>query len=70
MIDLIKNLSKIDQFQIEIAIADSIKIIGIRIDVNRRLNSDFGFDSTTMIRFATPNGISLDPMKAACKINE
>ena len=59
MIDLNRLISKIDRFCIEFAIVDSILILEIRIEVIRRSNSDFRFDSTTSIRFGDPNRISL-----------
>ena len=52
-------ISKIDQFYIEIAIVDSIKIVGIRIVVNWRSNLKSEIDSTTTIWFGHPNRISL-----------
>ena len=54
-IEKIKN----NRIEIEIAIVDSIKIVEIRIDVNRRSNLKPKFDSTTTIRSAIPNRISL-----------
>ena len=43
----------------EIAIADSIEIVGILINVNRQSNLESEFDSTSSIRFGDPNRISL-----------
>ena len=57
----IDNISKIDQFYIEIAIVDSIKIVKIPIDINRQSNLESEFDSRTTIWFGLPNRISLMP---------
>ena len=59
-IDFNRFISKIDQFYIKIAIVNSILIVGIRIDVNRRSNLKSKFDSMTTIQFAIPNCISLN----------
>ena len=58
-IDLIENISKIDQFYIEIVIIDSIKSLESKLNHNRRSNSDRHFNLTTTIPFGTSNPISL-----------
>ena len=47
------NISKIDQFYIEIAIVDSKNVVGIRINLNGRsnLDRDFDFDDDDLIRY-------------------
>ena len=64
LFDLYINLLiKMDWFYIEIAIVDSISSLDFELDQNWRSNSDTNFDSTMTIRFATPNGISLVPVR-------
>ena len=58
-IDLIENRSILYRFISKIAIVDSILIVEIQIDNIRWSNSDFRFDSTTLIQFGDPNRISL-----------
>ena len=53
-------LIEMDRFYSKIAIFDLILLLDFESDQNRRSNSDTDFDSTTTIRFATPNRISLE----------
>ena len=50
---------KNDQIYIEITIVDSNLLLDFELDQNQGLNSDIRYDSTTTIRFVTPNRISL-----------
>ena len=60
LFDLYINLLiEMDPFFIEIAIVDSISLLDCESDQNWQKNLDTGFDSTTTIRFTTPNRISL-----------
>ena len=65
MLDLNRLISKIDRFWIEIAIVDSIEIVGIRIVVNRQSKSMALESESSSILFVDPNRISLMPMQWA-----
>ena len=68
MVEFDRFQSKIDQFYIEFDQIDSIKSLESESTSIRQSNSDSKFDSTTSIRFGTPNRISLVDKNVSYKV--